>query len=812
MMRRVVLLTSLLAASSASPQESGPSPGETAEARTPVAIPLADVAQRAEELATELRRIEALLEPTPEFEAVASAIDEDAATIAELQRELDAIDPNRISLRKLEDHRLGWSDVDQSLGRSTAGLQGRWADLSQMGEDLERIHGTWEATRSRAVSEEAPPEILELIETQLARTAATRELLRQRMATVASVLDRGVQRKEASSEALQRLADVASELRGRMLARNAPPMWELAGSIGGHALLEEAKDARRYWLETLVSFVSGRREQFSLLLAAFVALSLMGVATRRWSRSWPEDDAELERARFVVSRPFSMAVAFTIVLMVLFFEALVGPLEDLIVFLVLIPILRLGRGIVPQAAKAGFYGLAVLILLDQFWTLAPDGSVFRRAALLIVTLVALAGALLLTAKWRGSDETRYGFFWRLARLLVVFASMLLAASMVANVLGWSHLSESITTSTIDAAFSAHAWLAVVLAAVALVPVAIRSPLGSWFPSLRRHAPMFNRFALVLAGGVALFLWIRGTLHNFQIYASIRNSISGFMRASFTVGGLEVSAGRVSAAITLLALTWLLGRAVRFVLREEVLPRFRLPAGAGHSVVSVANYVVWGSGLLLAAAAAGLSATQLTVVFGALGVGIGFGLQNVVGNFVSGLILIFERPIQVGDSVQTTEHLGIVTNIGIRASTIRTFDGAEVVVPNSDLVAKEFINWTRTDRTRRVEVRVRVGLGTDPRQVLQILRDVALDHDKVLRDPAPSALMTGFGESSLDFRLLAWVRVEDFLGVSSDLHVAVNENLKADGIEIPYPQRDVHVHSEEGESAGRARARLNQVGD
>ena len=140
-------------------------------------------------------------------------------------------------------------------------------------------------------------------------------------------------------------------------------------------------------------------------------------------------------------------------------------------------------------------------------------------------------------------------------------------------------------------------------------------------------------------------------------------------------------------------------------------------------------------------------------------------------------MIFERPIKVGDRVQTADYFGIVTGIGIRASTIRTFDGAEVVVPNGDLVAKEFVNWTRTDRTRRAEVLVRVALGTDPKEVLSILQRVASEQDKVLENPEPTALMTGFGESSLDFRLLVWTRIEDYMSVASDLHVEVNDGLK-----------------------------------
>ena len=223
----------------------------------------------------------------------------------------------------------------------------------------------------------------------------------------------------------------------------------------------------------------------------------------------------------------------------------------------------------------------------------------------------------------------------------------------------------------------------------------------------------------------------------------------------------------------------------------------MPEGADHSVVSIINYLIWGSGLVLSAAAAGLSGTQLTVVFGALGVGIGFGLQSIVNNFVSGLILIFERPIKVGDRVQTADYFGIVTGNGIRASTIRTFDGADVVVPNGDLVAKEFVNWTRTDRTRRAEVLVRVALGTDPKQVLSILQRVA-EREKILANTKPTALMTGFGESSLDFRLLVWTRIEDYMTVASDLHVEVNDELKRAGIRIPIPQRDLHLRAADSE--------------
>ena len=182
------------------------------------------------------------------------------------------------------------------------------------------------------------------------------------------------------------------------------------------------------------------------------------------------------------------------------------------------------------------------------------------------------------------------------------------------------------------------------------------------------------------------------------------------------------------------------------------------------------------------------------MFGALGVGIGFGLQSVVNNFVSGLILMFERPIKVGDRIETTGRLGTVTRIGMRASTVRTFDGAEVIVPNGDLISKEVINWTLSDKRRRVEVSVRVAEGSDVKAVLDVLQRVAATRPDVLDDPAPAAFMMGANAGALEFRLFAWTQGENTLKTTSDLNVRVYEALEQAGVRSAIPQRDLHVRS------------------
>jgi len=229
-----------------------------------------------------------------------------------------------------------------------------------------------------------------------------------------------------------------------------------------------------------------------------------------------------------------------------------------------------------------------------------------------------------------------------------------------------------------------------------------------------------------------------------------------------------------------------------VLREEVVPRLGLRRGAGQSAITLINYTIYALGVVMAATALGLQSTQLAVVIGALSLGIGFGLQTIVNNFVSGLILIFERPITVGDIVQTATHWGRVSRIGIRASVIRSFDGAEIVVPNGDLIAKELINWTRSDNVRRIEVLVGVAYGTDPEKVLGILQRVAEEHPETLAHPPPEAQMLLFGDSSLDFRVRCWTTMESWLTAASEMRVNINREFQKAGITIPFPQRDLHL--------------------
>jgi potassium efflux system protein len=206
-------------------------------------------------------------------------------------------------------------------------------------------------------------------------------------------------------------------------------------------------------------------------------------------------------------------------------------------------------------------------------------------------------------------------------------------------------------------------------------------------------------------------------------------------------------------------------------------------------------LVVGLGIIVAVQSIGLNLTSLAVVFGLLSVGIGFGLQNIVSNFISGLIILFERPIKIGDQITIGDVLGKVSNISLRATLIRTFDNISIIVPNSEFITSQVINWSHRDPKIRIHVNVGVAYGSDVPLVINSLLEVAQNHPEVLKDPAPKVWFIEFGDSSLNFDLLAWIlspkRRPD---VISDLNKGIDEIFRKNKIQIPFPQIDLHIRS------------------
>ena len=278
----------------------------------------------------------------------------------------------------------------------------------------------------------------------------------------------------------------------------------------------------------------------------------------------------------------------------------------------------------------------------------------------------------------------------------------------------------------------------------------------------------------------------------------RDTVSAYVEQAFLgfrVGGVVVSISDLLTAVAMFFALMGLTRLVQAGLKRGPLAHSRVDVGVANSLTTLIGY----AGLVIAFFAGvstlGFSLSNLAIIAGALSVGIGFGLQSIVNNFVSGLILLFERPIKAGDWIVTASGEGIVKKISVRSTEIETFDRASIIVPNSELISSTVTNWTHKNRTGRITVPVGVSYDADPEMVKEILLSVARDHPKILSYPEAFVLWQDFGASSLDFELRGYLaNVGEGLSVRTELRFMIFKALAQAGIEIPFPRRDIHIKS------------------
>ncbi len=295
-----------------------------------------------------------------------------------------------------------------------------------------------------------------------------------------------------------------------------------------------------------------------------------------------------------------------------------------------------------------------------------------------------------------------------------------------------------------------------------------------------------------------FIWMiilaAGLLYAWDSGGYLQAQLGKFIEHTVAIGKVNLNIKGILLAIVIVYLTYLGVRLGRALINYQILENRSLERGLKDSILTISSYLGWGLGLLLALAVIGVDATSLAVVFGALSVGIGFGLQNIFNNFISGLILLFERPIQVGDYVEVGGLWAEVKKINVRSTVVQTFDNAAVIIPNSEFISQRVTNWSFKDRRMRRHIEVGVAYGSDTELVEKTLLEIVKARKRCLKFPRPDVIFVDHGPSALLFRLRIWVDVDNYWTVPSAIRFDIDRRFRELGIEIAFPQQDLHIRT------------------
>ena len=500
-----------------------------------------------------------------------------------------------------------------------------------------------------------------------------------------------------------------------------------------------------------------------------------------------------DRWRFLALRPFSAGLFFfSMTAMLIYAYMGAPPIWKLAnTALAALCFARLSTILDIASWKKRFiYGLMIVVILFSFMDLLSFPLPLYRLFAVFASIVGFVFCLFSAGENRRSEEASF-YTW-----LLGLGSVFFAVIFVTECWGKNSVASYLFAALIDS-------LATVLVFMLFLYILHGGVEWLFRSSPLQRAAVFrentedtidrvsNFFDMVVIG---LFL-LPALLMIWGVYDNLGEATKGLLALGITLGKHRITVGLLIVVAAILYGTYFVSWILQKFLVDVTFARRHVAMGVRHSIARLVHYVVSVAGFLLALSVLGFEISKITILLSALGVGIGFGLQGIVNNFVCGLILLFERPVRVGDIIEVGGEWAEIKRIGARATTVQTFDQSDIIVPNADLIANQVTNWTLSNRRARLKIPVGVAYGSDVSQVMEILLDCVHDHPKLVKSPAPQVLFLSFGDSALDFELRVVVLdANTRASVQSELHQEIDRRFREAKIEIAFPQQDLHLRS------------------
>jgi small-conductance mechanosensitive channel len=654
-------------------------------------------------------------------------------------------------------------------------------------QSLERLDRTWSATLTLAREEKAPDELVQRVQSLLAEISAVRKSVAAQRTEALRLQARVSDLDLRVTEALQANRRARDATVDQMFSRDSTPLWypNWRESAAERISSGAAETFDRQWI-ILKNYLQPRLSHALAQVALLVVLSALFFGVRRRLASLVEHEPGLQRVATVVEHPIAAALVLTLLA-----TPWIHPQAPRLLWAVsgvamLVPTIVVLRRLVTAYLAAPLYAVLAFFFVDQVRAVSASIDIVPRLLLMLEMIAALAFLI-----WFGrKSDTRT----RAAaaapprssalRVAAMLALVLCAAAAIANAFGFVALANLLGNAVLGSMYVGLVLYTAVQILDALAVIAMRVRPLTQLRMVQTHRALLRQRTRRALQWIAAIAWFAYLLDRLAIRDRVQEAMGAALDAQVSLGKIAISVSAVLAFVIAIWAAFLVSRFVRFVLDEEVFPRAHLGRGIPYAIQRTVHFLIIALGFFIAMGVIGMEMTQFAILASAFTIGVGFGLQNIFNNFVSGLILLFERPIQVGDVIQIDDAVGVVERIGIRATVVRTASRSEMIVPNGKLISDRVINWTLSGRQRVIELPISVVLQSDPAQVIAVLEEMAKQHPSVLQSPPVQAILTRTGPDWLGFELRAAIAdAETWTTVRSELAVAAIAALRTAGVSL-----------------------------
>ncbi len=775
-----------------------PAPAQTAPAAqtsgAPAAISLPDVASASEELKRKLRSVTDQLPTQAQLAAIKSTLDERDELLQNRQKAVDELlsgTPSALELREEENY---WRAKQKETGDLRSQLL-LWANAAQTGvQQLQAEQPTWNETLKQNDSTPDLGPTLDVLQRSVTDLQRVTKLAQDELRLIVNLQIRAAGQDQNAIDILDRLQKAREEVDSRIFERDSLPLWQLEQrrQSGENKELFQSANSRLQGIRAFLTQTRGAIFGLLVLLVfSLVAAYRLYLSTQGMRAETDEQAQALHIARHWIALGVMPSLLFAYLLAPLAPLSLIG----LVILVSFIPILILLPPLIHPRFRILLYYIAAVYTFNAIVAWISFSPTHKREMQFLANAAVFALFAYLVRPKRISQSGKLSRMAWLRIFGIRVAVGLLAASLVANLFGFVKLSQFLGILCVYSTFIAISMVAGVRIFTLLVMEGVERPSAQQLAVVRMYHDGIVRWVPRVFQWIGILIWLIATVNLLGWSDWIGDGITAVLGFHIAGGSVGITLGGVIGFFVILLVGYGMSSAIRFLLREELLSRFHLSRGLPELISSMLHYLLLLLVFFFAINTGGVELNKFTVLTGALGVGVGFGLQNIVNNFISGLILQFERPIHIGDVLDVDGTTGKVTRIGIRSSTVRSFQGAEVIIPNGNFISGKVINWTLSESLRRVELPVGVAYGSDAALVVKLLDQAATAHESVLTSPAPVVYFKEFADSSLNFELQFWVMQEsNWTKVKSDVSLTIMELLDRAGIEIPFPQRDLRLRA------------------